>query len=104
MFVTSSVVSSSYVEFTFGDLNPISGQVYRIKTSAKLGSVVGDYKLINDQIIEPVEYLTDAAFPNQTTRGRKYADYRLIGYFESQSLLTSYWTFFKEYPNLMWIS
>ncbi len=101
MFVTSSVVSSSYVEFTFGDLNPISGQVYRIKTSAKLGSVVGDYKLINDQIIEPVEYLTDAAFPNQTTRGRKYADYRLIGYFESQSLLTSYWTFFKEYPNLI---
>ena len=100
-FVTSSTVSSSYLEVTFGDLNPISGQVYRIKTSAKLGSVVGDYKLINDQIVQPVEYLTDAAFPNQTTRGRKLTDYRLIGYFESQSLLDTYWTFFQEHPNIV---
>lgn len=100
-FVTSSVVSSSYLEVTFGNLNPISGQVYRIKTSAKLGSIVGDYKLINDQIVQPVEYLTDAAFPNQTTRGRKYTDYRLIGYFESQSLLDTYWTFFQEHPNIV---
>lgn len=100
-YATSSVVSSSYLEVTFGNLNPISGQVYRIKTSAKLGSVVGDYKLINDQIVQPVEYLTDAAFPNQTTRGRKFTDYRLIGYFESQSLLDTYWTFFQEYPNIV---
>lgn len=100
-YATSSVVSSSYLEVTFGNLNPISGQVYRIKTSAKLGSVVGDYKLINDQIVQPVEYLTDAAFPNQTTRGRKFTDYKLIGYFESQSLLDAYWTFFQEHPNIV---
>jgi hypothetical protein len=100
-YVTSSTVSQSFLQITFGDLNPISGQVYRIKTSAKLGSVVGDYKLINDQIIQPVEYLTDAAYPNQTTRGRRQSDYKLIGYFESQSLLNDYWTFFKEYPNLI---
>ena len=100
-YVTSSVVSQSFLQITFGDLNPISGQIYRIKTSAKLGSIVGDYKLINDQIIEPVEYLTDAAYPNQTTRGRRQSDYKLIGYFESQSLLDTYWTFFKEYPNLI---
>ena len=100
-YVTSSVVSQSFLQITFGDLNPISGQVYRIKTSAKLGSIVGDYKLINDQIVEPVEYLTDASYPNQTTRGRRQSDYKLIGYFESQSLLDTYWTFFKEYPNLV---
>lgn len=90
-FVTSSTVSSSYVEFTFSDLNPISGQVYRIKTSAKLGSITGDYKVLNDQIITPVEYLTDSNFSNTINYARYESDYKLIGYFTTQSVLDDYW-------------
>jgi len=91
LFVTSSTVSSSYVEFTFSDLNPISGQVYRIKTSAKLGSITGDYKVLNDQIIVPVEYLTDSNFSNTLNYARYESDYRLIGCFTTQSILDDYW-------------
>ena len=91
LFVTSSTVSSSYVEFTFSDLRPISGQVYRIKTSAKLGSITGDYKVLNDQIIIPVEYLTDSNFSNTLNYARYESDYRLIGCFTTQSILDDYW-------------
>ena len=91
VFITSSTVSSSYVEFTFSDLNPISGQVYRIKTSAKLGSITGDYKVLNDQIIIPVEYLTDSNFSNTLNYARYESDYKLIGCFTTQSILDDYW-------------
>ena len=96
LYVTSSTVSQSYVEFTFADMNPISGQVYRIKTSIKLGSVTGDYKLLNDQVINPVEYLTDAAFPNPTNYARHESEYRLIGHFVTQSFLDVYWIQYRE--------
>lgn len=97
-YVTSSVVSSSYVEFTFTDLNPISGQVYRIKTSTKLGSVVGEYKLLNDQIIKPVEYLTDAQYPNSLNYARHESDYKLLGHFYTQSIVDDYWSLYLETP------
>lgn len=96
LFVTSSTVSQSYVELSFSDLNPISGEVYRIKTSIKLGSVTGDYKLLNDQIITPVEYLTDAQFSNPTNYGRHESEYRLTGHFLTQSYLDVYWSFYQE--------
>lgn len=97
-FVTSSVVSQSYLEVTFSDLNPVGGEVYRIRTSARLGSLTGDYKVINDQKIFPVEYLTDAVFPNTDNYTRYDSEYRMIGYFASQSILTDYWTFYRENP------
>lgn len=95
-FITSSTVSESYVEFTFNDINPIGGEVYRIKTHIKLGSVTGDYKLLNDQIVTPVEYLTDAAFPNAVNYGRHESEYLLIGHFFTQSVLDTYWTVYEE--------
>jgi len=98
-YVTSSTVSQSYVEFTFSDLNPISGQVYRIKTSAKLGSIVGDYKLLNDQIVSPVEYLTDSEYTNGLNFARHDSEYRLIGHFSTSSLLNTYWSLYQETPN-----
>lgn len=98
-FATSSTVSQSYVEFTFSDLNPISGQVYRIKTSAKLGSIVGDYKLLNDQIVSPVEYLTDAEFSNGLNYARHDSEYLLVGHFSTGSILTNYWGVYQETPN-----
>jgi len=97
-YVTSSNVNQSYVEFTFSDLNPISGQVYRIKTAARLGSVTGDYKLLSDQIVNPVEYLTDAQYPNAVNYARYESDYLLIGHFFTQSLITTYWSAYKEDP------
>jgi len=95
-FITSSTVSQSYVEFTFTDLNPISGQTYRIRTSIKSGASTGDYKLLNDQVVTPVEYLTDAQFKNGLNYARHESDYRLIGYFTTQSLLDTYWDFYRE--------
>ena len=96
VYATSSNVNQTYVEFTFGDLNPISGQVYRIKTSAKLGSIVGDYKLLNDQIVSPAEYLSDAQFSNGLNYAKHESDYRLIGYFATQGILNLYWETLQE--------
>ena len=73
-YVTSSLVSQSYLEVTFADFKPVSGEVYRIKTYYKRGIATADYKLIYDQIVTPVEYLTDAAYPNQTTYARRESD------------------------------
>lgn len=97
-YATSSAVSQSYVEFTYQDLNPISGQVYRIKTFTKLQALSGEYKLLNDQIIKSPEYLTDAAFPNPTNYARHESDYLMIGHFTTQSILDNYWTLLKEIP------
>jgi hypothetical protein len=95
-FVSSTTVSQSYVEFTFSDLKPISGEVYRIKTSIKLGSITGDYKLLNDQIITPLEYLIDNAYSNVTSYGKHESEYRLIGHFTTQSFLDNYWVFYQQ--------
>jgi hypothetical protein len=97
-YVTSSLVSQSYLEVTFRDFKPVSGEVYRIKTYYKRGIATADYKLIYDQIVRPVEYLTDAAYPNQTTYARRESDSRLIGHFTSQDTLDTYWDYFTEAP------
>ena len=97
-FATSSTVSQSYVEFTFSDINPISGQIYRIRTSMKAGASTGDYKILNDQVVNPVEYLTDAAFKNGVNYARHESDYRLIGHFTTQAILDTYWFIYQEDP------
>ena len=97
-FVTSSTVSQSYVELTYYDLNPICGRVHRVKTSSRLGSSTGNYKVLNDHVIEPVEYLTDAAAPNGLNYARHETDYRLIGHFATQSIAEDYWVYFIENP------
>lgn len=89
--VSSNILSQKYVEFTFRDIQPISGEVYRIKASARLGSLTGDYKLLHDQIITPVELLTDPDYVNNTTYAKDETDYRLIGHFTSQFIANEYW-------------
>jgi len=102
----STSLTQSYLEFTFQDLNPISGEIYRIKTFTKLQTLTGEYKLLNDQIVSPPEYLTDASYPNVTSYGKSIADYLLIGHFTSGSLTTgdtilnTYWDFVSETPSL----
>lgn len=95
-FVTSSTVSQSFLQATFSDFKPISGEVYRIKTSYKRGIATADYKAIYDQVITPVEYLTDSAFPNQTTYARRESDARLIGHFTDQTIANDYWDYYVE--------
>jgi len=106
---TSTTVTQSFLEFTFQDLKPISGDIYRIKTFVKLQSLTGEYKLLNDQIITPPEYLADATYPNITTYGKSESEYLLIGHFTSGSLtigdtpipvsiLENYWDTLTEDP------
>jgi hypothetical protein len=101
-FVTSSTVSQSYLETTFLDLKPISGEVYRIKTYYKRGIATGEYKLIYDHVVTPVEYLTDAAYPNQTSYAKHDSDYRLIGHFTTETILNYYWDFYVETPTAIY--
>lgn len=103
-YVTSSLVSQSYLEVTFADFKPVSGEVYRIKTYYKRGIATADYKLIYDQIVTPIEYLTDAAYPNQTTYARRESDGRLIGHFTAQNIANEYWQTFVESPNGIYTS
>jgi len=97
-FVTSSTINMNYLETTFADLKPIGGDVYRIKTSYRKGTSTGDYKVIYDSLVQPVEYLTDAQFPNQTTYAKRDSDFRLIGHFTSQNIANDYWSYLVETP------
>lgn len=97
-FVSSSAVSMSYLETTFSDVKPISGEVYRIKTSYRRGTSTGDYKVIYDAAVTPVEYLTDAQFPNQTSYAKRESDFRLIGHFTQPEISQTYWEFLVETP------
>ena len=103
-YVTSSLVSQSYLEVTFADFKPVSGEVYRIKTYYKRGIATADYKLIYDQIVTPIEYLTDAAYPNQTTYARRESDGRLIGHFTAQNIADEYWDTFVESPGGVYVN
>lgn len=98
-YAESIIVSQSYLEFTFSDLKPMSGEVYKIKTYTRRGASTGDFKLLNDQVIKPVEYLTDASFPNTTNYAKNESDYLLIGYFTNQEILDEYWNLYSEVPN-----
>lgn len=101
-FVTSSTVSQSYLETTFSDLKPISGEIYRIKTYYKRGTSTGDFKLIYDNVVTPVEYLTDAQFPNQTTYAKRDSDFRLIGHFTTDEIANNYWEYLVETPRAIY--
>ena len=101
-YVTSSTANQSYLEVTFNDLKPISGEVYRIKTYYKKGVASAEYKLIHDNVVQPVEYLTDAIYPNQTSYAKKISDYRLIGHFTEQYILDLYWDSLIEQPRAIY--
>ena len=93
---TSSLVSQSYLQFTFQGLSPIGGSVYRIKSFYKQSSITGDYKLINDQQVGLTEYLTDATYPNQTTYAKELTPFLLYGHFTSANIIQTYWKAWKE--------
>ena len=102
-YVTSSTTNQSYLETTFTNLKPIGGEVYRIKTYYKKGIASAEYKLIHDNVVQPVEYLTDAVFPNQTSYAKRLSDYRLIGHFTEQYVSDLYWEYAIEQPNAIYV-
>lgn len=96
LYTTSSEVSQSYIQFTMQDVRPIGGEVYKIRAYYRRGSEVGDWSLLQDQIIFPVEYLTDARYPNQTNYAADVSDFLLLGHFTQPTILTDNWNAFNE--------
>lgn len=96
LYTTSSEVSQSYLQFTIQDLNPIGGLVDKIRVYYRRGSEVGDWEMLQDQIITPVEYLTDARYPNQTNYGLDISDYYLLGHFTDQTVIDDNWSVMSE--------
>jgi hypothetical protein len=95
-YVTSSAVSQSYLQFTFSELEPIAGDVYKIRAFYKRRAANQDWTLLNDQIIYAPEYLTDAQYPNQTSYARYESDHLMIGHFTTGSVLSDYWVSYRE--------
>ena len=96
LYTTSSEVSQSYIQFTMQDVRPIGGDVYKIRIYYRRGSETGDWSLLQDQIITPVEFLTDARYPNQTNYATDLSDYYLLGYFTDYSVVTDNWSVFND--------
>lgn len=96
LYTTSSEVSQSYLQFTLQNVKPIGGQVEKIRVYYRRGSEIGDWELLQDQLIVPVEFLTDARYPNQTSYGLDISDYFLLGHFTNQSVIDVNWATFVE--------
>jgi len=95
-YITSSAVSQSYLQFTFTDLNPLAGDIYKIRAFYKRTSANQDWTLLNDQIIGAPEYLVDATYPNQTSYARSVSDYLLLGYFTSRQIGDNNWSVYND--------
>ncbi len=95
-YITSSAVSQSYLQFTFTDLKPLAGDIYKIRAFYKRTSANQDWTLLNDQIIGAPEYLVDATYPNQTSYARSVSDYLLLGYFTSQQIGDNNWSIYND--------
>jgi len=89
--VQSINLSSSYIQFTFFDLEPIAGDVYRIKTFAKEAGRNAEYYQLNDHIIRPPEFLVDTDKTNQAVYAKNKSDFFTYGEFTTQSIVVDYW-------------
>ncbi len=98
LYITSSLMSQSYIQVTCYDLKPIAGEVTRIKTYFKRSSATQDWTLLGDQEVYPPEYLTDAEKPNQASYARTLSDFLLIGHFTDNAVLQDNWSFINETP------
>lgn len=97
-YITSSVLSQSFLQVTCYDVRPIGGEVHRIKTYYKRSALSQDWTLLGDQQITPPEYLTDASNPNQASYARSLSDFQLIGHFTDPTILTDNWNLYNETP------
>lgn len=93
--VQSTNLSSSYIQFTFMDLNPIGGDVYRIKTFAKEAGRNAEYYQLNDHIVTPPEFLIDSDKQNQAVYVKNKSDFFVYGEFTTASIAIDYWRGFS---------
>jgi len=94
--IVSTAVSQSYLQFTFQDLKPIGGSVYRIKSYYRQNSFTGDYQLLNDQRVSITEYLTEAKEVNTLSYAKEVSPFLLYGHFQNDSILSTYWKGYRE--------
>jgi hypothetical protein len=97
-YITSSVLSQSFLQVTCFDVRPIGGDVHRMKTYYKRSALSQDWTPLGDQQITPPEYLTDASNPNQTSYARTLSDSQLIGHFTDPTILNDNWNLYNETP------
>ncbi len=89
--ISSQNLSSSFIQFTITDLEPIAGDVYRIKTYVKEAGSNTEYKQLNDHIVVPPEYLIDSDKPNQAAYAKNKSDSFVYGEFTDASIADQYW-------------
>lgn len=94
--VTSSLISQSYMQFTFYGLKPAAGDVYKIRTYYKRSAATQDWTLLNDQIITAPEYLTDATKTNQASYAKTTSDFLLTGHFTSNAVFQDNWSLYND--------
>lgn len=97
--VQSTNLSSSYIQFTVMNLNPIAGDVYRIKTFAKEAGRNAEYYQLNDHIVTAPEFLTDSDKQNQAVYAKNKSDFFVYGEFTSASVAIDYWRGFQIIGN-----
>lgn len=74
--------SMSYAQITLSDIEPITGDIYRIKTFRKSPGVVSTWQLVDDNILESSEMLVDNTSLNINKR---------TGVFEDVNIVNEYW-------------
>lgn len=89
--VESFNLSSSYLQFTFTDFKPITGDVYRIKTYVKEAGQSTEYYQLNDHIVTPPEYLVDSDKPNQAVYAKNKSDFFTYGELTDSTIPANYW-------------
>ena len=94
--ITSSLISQSYMQFTFYGLKPAAGDVYKIRTYYKRSAATQDWTLLNDQIITAPEYLTDATKTNQASYAKTTSDFLLTGHFTSNNVFQENWSLYND--------
>jgi len=89
--VQSANLSSSYIQFTFLGLNPVAGDVYRIKTYAKEAGKNTEYYQLNDHITSSPEFLIDSDKQNQAVYAKNKSDFFTYGEFTDVNVAVDYW-------------
>jgi len=79
---TATQNSMSYASITLSDIEPITGDVYRVKTFRQSPGVISTWQLVDDNILESSEMLVDTTALNINKR---------TGLFLDASVVNQYW-------------